>query len=120
MAGLGAPQGPGARALLAWTRLLRSQARHAGLVTNAHLFGLAWTGGMTEGRLLRLIPRLPAGLSEIYFHPAAARDALLDRLMPGYDHEGEMAALISPAVGAAFAEAGILRTSYAEAAAAPR
>jgi chitin disaccharide deacetylase len=120
MAGLGAAQGPGARALLAWTRLLRSQARHAGLVTNAHLFGLAWTGGMTEGRLLRLIPRLPAGLSEIYFHPAAARDALLDRLMPGYDHEGEMAALISPAVGAAFAEAGILRTSYAEAAAAPR
>jgi hopanoid biosynthesis associated protein HpnK len=120
MAGLGVPQGLGVRALLGWTRLLRAQARRAGLVTNDQVFGIAWSGGMTEERLLRLIPRLPAGLSEIYFHPAAGRDALLDRLMPGYDHEGEMAALLSPALRAAVADAGIRPTTYAETSLMPR
>ncbi len=114
MALLGVPQGVGARALLGWTRLLRAQARRAGLVTNDQVFGIAWSGGMTEERLLRLIPRLPVGLSEIYFHPAAGRDAVLDRLMPGYDHEGEMAALLSPALRAAIGQAGIRPTTYAE------
>jgi chitin disaccharide deacetylase len=117
---LGVPQGLGARALLGWTRLLRAQARRAGLLTNDRVFGIAWSGGMTEERLLRLIPRLPAGLSEIYFHPAAGRDALLDRLMPGYDHEGEMAALLSPALRAAVTAAGIRQTTYAEAGLMPR
>lgn len=120
MAGLAVPQGPGARALLAWTRLLRGQARRAGLVTNDQAFGIAWSGGMTEERLLRLIPRLPAGLSEVYFHPAAGRDALLDRLMPDYAHEGELAALLSPALCSALAEAGIQRTTYAETVGMPR
>jgi predicted glycoside hydrolase/deacetylase ChbG (UPF0249 family) len=93
MTALGARQGPGARALLGWTRLLRAQAWRAGLSTPDHVFGLA-------------------GLSEIYFHPAAGRDALLDRLMPGYDHEGEMAALLSPAVRAAVADCGVATTTY--------
>jgi hopanoid biosynthesis associated protein HpnK len=115
MTRLGVPQGAGARALLGWTRMLRAQARRAGLLTNDHVFGLAWSGGMTEDRLLRLIPALPAGLSEIYFHPAAARDPLLDRLMPGYAHEGEMAALLSPALHAAVRDGGIEPTTYATA-----
>ncbi len=34
--------GMGARALYQWSRLLRRQARRAGLVTNDHVFGLAW------------------------------------------------------------------------------
>lgn len=120
MTALGVPQGPGARALLAWTRLLRAQARRAGVVTNDHAFGIAWSGGMTEARVLRLIPHLPAGVSEIYFHPAAARDVLLDRLMPGYDHAGEMAALMSPALRAAVAAAGIQPVTYADAMGAAR
>jgi len=110
--GLGVPQGIGARALLAWTGLLRAQARRAGLLTNDHAFGLAWSGGMTEDRLLQLIPRLPPGLSEIYFHPAAGRDALLDRFMPDYEHEGEMAALLSPALPAALRAERIQPTTY--------
>jgi hopanoid biosynthesis associated protein HpnK len=112
MTGLGARQGLGARALLGWTQLLRRQARRAGLLTNDHVFGLAWSGGMTEDRLLRLIPALPPGLSEIYFHPAAGRDATLDRLMPDYDHQGEMAALCSPALRAALRDHRIEATTY--------
>jgi hypothetical protein len=65
------------------------------------VFGIAWSGAMTEARVLALLARLPAGESEIYFHPAAGRDAALDRLMPGYRHEEELAALLSPAVRAA-------------------
>ena len=116
MAALGVPQGRGARALYGWTRLLRAQARRAGLAVNDHAFGIAWSGHMTEERLLRLIPRLPPGFSEIYFHPASGRDALLDRFMPDYEHEAECAALISPAVSDAFMQSGIARVTWQEAA----
>ncbi|GAB0116374.1 hopanoid biosynthesis-associated protein HpnK [Acidisoma sp. 7E03] len=112
MTALGVPQGLGARALLAWTRQLRLRARRAGLLANDHAFGLAWSGQMTEEKLRRLIPRLPAGLSEIYFHPAAGRDALLDRFMPDYEHEAELAALVSPEVRAALQAAGVGLTTY--------
>jgi hopanoid biosynthesis associated protein HpnK len=112
MTRLGVPQSLGARALLGWTQLLRVQARRAGLLTNDHAFGIAWSGGMTEERMLRLIPLLPPGLSEIYFHPAARRDPLLDRLMPTYAHEDEMAALLSPALRAAAGQAGVEVTTY--------
>jgi hypothetical protein len=113
MAELGAPLTAGARALLGWTRLLRAQARRVGLVANDHVFGLAWSGHMTTARVLRLISRLPPGLSEIYFHPAAGRDPLLDRLMPDYEHEAELAALLSPRLPAALEREGVLRTTYA-------
>jgi hopanoid biosynthesis associated protein HpnK len=112
MTSLGVQQGLGARALLTWTRLLRAQARRAGLRTNDHAFGIAWSGHMTEQRLLGLIPRLPPGLSEIYFHPAAGRDPLLDRLMPDYEHEAELATLLSPALHAAFVAAGVPLTAW--------
>jgi hopanoid biosynthesis associated protein HpnK len=92
----------GARAMQAWSGLLRRQAEHVGLVVNDQVFGLSWSGGMTADRLLRLAEHLPEGVSEIYFHPSAGRDATLDRLMPDYEHEAELAALCNPAVRAAF------------------
>jgi len=90
--------GPLERALLAWTRLLRRQARRAGLAVNDHCFGLRWTGAMTAERLLGLIDALPDGVSEIYLHPAARRDERLAALMPDYAHEQELAALLDPRV----------------------
>lgn len=84
----------GDKALYNWTRLLRRQARAAGVATNDHCFGLAWSGHMTAPRLRTLLANLPDGDSEIYFHPAARRDAALDRLMPSYEHEAEFAALM--------------------------
>ncbi|GAC1342615.1 MAG: hopanoid biosynthesis-associated protein HpnK [Acetobacteraceae bacterium] len=108
MQALGVAQGVGARALHVWTRLLRRQGRRAGLRMNDQVFGLAWSGRMTRDRLLRLATKLPPGLSEIYFHPATKQNALLARLMPGYDHEGELAALLDPEVGAALRKAATL------------
>jgi len=97
MARLGAP---GNRALHAWSRLLRAQLRRAGMSAPDAVFGLAWSAGMTTARVRRLLDVLPDGDIELYFHPAARRDALLDRLMPGYDHEGELRALLDPEVRA--------------------
>ncbi len=93
LAACGTPPTLGAAALRAWTRLLRARVRRAGMVTTDHCFGIAWSGAITAGRLLCLLDHLPAGVSEIYFHPASGRDPVLDRLMPGYDHEGELAVL---------------------------
>ena len=80
--------------LYGWSRLLRHQAKAAGVAANDHCFGLAWSGHMTTARVQRLLSNLPDGDSEIYFHPAARRDAVLDRLMPSYEHEAELAALL--------------------------
>jgi hopanoid biosynthesis associated protein HpnK len=113
MAACGESPTLGARALYAWTQILRFQARAAGVTVADAMFGLAWTGHFTEPRLLRLLDNLPDGNSELYFHPAAGRDALLDTLMPGYEHEAELAALLSPAVRARLA------TAAAETAASP-
>jgi hopanoid biosynthesis associated protein HpnK len=91
---LGASAGIDDRALYAWTRLLRHQARAAGMIVNDHCFGIAWSGHMTRERVRRLLDHLPNGLSEIYFHPATERDPVLVRLMPDYEHEAEFATLL--------------------------
>ena len=93
--------GPAAMALCSWAGVLRRQVRRAGLATTDHVFGLYWSGSMTRERLLRLAPALPPGVSEIYFHPATYADPLMQRLMPGYQHQSELAALIDPAVAQA-------------------
>ena len=98
MAACGEPAGLGARALYRWTKMLRRQAERAGMATNDHLFGIAWSGRMTAERLLRLAAHLPDGSSEIYFHPASRRDAIIDAVMPDYQHEAELAALLDPRV----------------------
>ncbi len=110
--GGGAQGGFGAAALNLWTRPLRAAARRHGFVTNDHVFGLAWTGAMTDARLLALIPHLPEGVSEIYFHPARERTPALARAMPSYRHRDELAALVSRPVRQMLDAAGIERTSF--------
>jgi hopanoid biosynthesis associated protein HpnK len=87
-----------------WVKALRRRLRRAGLGVNDHVFGLAWSGGMVEERVLQLVPHLPDGVSEIYFHPAVERSP----------HREELAALLSPRVRSCIAESGIRLTSYAE------
>jgi hypothetical protein len=94
--------------------MLRDDARRAKLQVNDSLFGIAWSGHMTQERVLRLIPNLPRGLSEIYFHPAAWRDGRIATLMEDYEHEAELATLLDPAVRTALEAAGIERVGYGE------
>ena len=75
--------------------LLRRRYRAAGLLTPDHLFGLRWSGSMTQKRLAGLIRHLPSGLSEIYLHPATGP-------FPGaaanYHYREELDALLAPEV----------------------
>ena len=95
-----------------WIEWLRRRLQRAGLFVNDSLFGLAWTGGMVERRLLRLLPQLPHGVNEIYFHPATVRSASLSATMPGYRHEEELAALLSSSAKSLVAELGIRLGGY--------
>jgi hopanoid biosynthesis associated protein HpnK len=63
----------------------------AGLCVPDAVFGLAWSGAMTATRLSSLIAHLPAGLSEIYMHPATAGG--FEGAAPGYRYAEELAAL---------------------------
>jgi len=111
----GTRTGPGGRALLLWTRLLRAQARRARLATTECCFGLAWSGQMREARVARLVAHLPPGLSEIYFHPAARPDPLLARLMPGYAQEAELATLLGGDLVRALEAHGVVTAGWPDA-----
>lgn len=95
LAACGDPPGAGASALFHWSRVLRGQVRRAGLASADHVFGIHWSGRMTTDRMRLLLDRLPAGSSEIYFHPATESDPALAALMPGYRHAEELEALLS-------------------------
>jgi hopanoid biosynthesis associated protein HpnK len=90
---------------------LRRRLRRAGLAANDQVFGIAWSGGMTEERLLALLPLLPDGVSEIYCHPAT-RDTI-----PGTRPQEELRALTSPRVRRLIEELGLRPVSYADLAA---
>ncbi len=112
MAACGTAASLGAWAMWAGSAVLRRQARRAGLRVNDHVFGLAWSGHVTAPRVMALAQHLPPGLSELYFHPAAGPDPVLRALMPDYEHEAELAALLDPAVQAALQAAGIEPATY--------
>jgi hopanoid biosynthesis associated protein HpnK len=93
---------------------LRRRLRRAGLVSNDQVFGIAWSGAMVEERVLGLLPHLPQGVSEIYFHPATRRTPALAAAMPGYRHTEELGALLSPAVRRRIDELGIGLIGYGD------
>ena len=111
----GTPDTRAAAALRLWTRLLRAQARRARLRTNDSCFGLAWSGHMTPERVVRLAARLPDGLSEIYFHPATAKNAEINRLMPDYEHAAELDALCDPAFAEALSRSFVTLSGWQDA-----
>ena len=104
LAACGTKPGIGARALHVWSGVLRRQARRAGLAIPDQVFGIAWSGAVTAGRLLTLAAQLPAGASEIYLHPARGPAA----------GEAELAALLDPRVRAAFRAAGAMFCAYGD------
>ena len=92
------------------TASLRKRLDRASLARNDQVFGLTWSGAMTEERLLALLPRLPDGVSEIYAHPAVGAVSFA----PGYRHAEELAALLSPRVRALVAALGLRLVRYAD------
>lgn len=85
-----------------WLNLMRWRLERNGIAHNDHVFGISHSGGMDEATVLEIIDTLPAGISEMYLHPAARNQ--LTPSMAEYRHTDELAALLSPAVGARVAE----------------
>lgn len=100
-----------------WLALLRRRIRRAGLATADQVFGLAWSGAVTEARWLALLPHLPPGVSEIYVHPALSAAPAFARSMPAYRHVDEFEALVSARVRQAIDAAGVRLIGYGDLAA---
>ena len=97
-----------------WVRLHRLYLTRAGFLTPDQVFGLAWSGAMTEARLAELIAHLPGGVSEIYAHPATA--SVFAGSTPGYRYPEELAALASPELRRQIEAAGLVTGGFAAAA----
>jgi len=100
-----------AAATAPWAMLSRARFRANGLLVPDQVFGLAWSGAMTSPRLLGLIENLPAGLSEIYLHPATQA---YRGCAPHYRYEEELAALIAPRIIAASRNSAVTRGGFAD------
>lgn len=92
-----------------WARLLQGRLRRAGLLVPDQVFGLAWSGGFDTARLRALLPRIPDGLTELYFHPAD--DDVYPGHAPDYRYRAERDALVNGEVAALAAP--IQRGSFA-------
>lgn len=87
-----------------FARALRARFRRAGIAAPDQVFGLAWSGAMTEPRFRGLLEHLPEGLSEIYMHPATGPYA---GSAPGYAYAEELRALTDPRMPGLIAAADI-------------
>jgi hopanoid biosynthesis associated protein HpnK len=91
---------------------LGTRLRQCRLQSPDRIFGLAWSGAMTESRIAGLLAHLPDGLTEIYTHPATSNT--FAGAVTGYRYEEELKALLAPAIVAA-AKAGRIRlTTYSD------
>jgi hopanoid biosynthesis associated protein HpnK len=88
------PSGPLHVLVAVAAAMCRLRLRAAGLLVPDQVFGLAWSGAVTNLRLHDLIEALPPGLTEIYLHPAL--DGGFEGAAPGYRYAEEFAALIDP------------------------
>jgi hopanoid biosynthesis associated protein HpnK len=79
-----------------WARLLGRRWRAQGMVTNDAVIGLAETGAFTPQRMQAALQSLPAGLTELYTHPATAN--AYGGSASGYLYTEELAALTDPLV----------------------
>jgi hopanoid biosynthesis associated protein HpnK len=89
------PPGVGGGIRRMWAKRLGKRVTAAGIRAPDHVFGLCWSGAMTEDRLSGLLANLPDGVSEIYLHPAIKA---YPGCVPGYLYADELAALTSTQV----------------------
>jgi hopanoid biosynthesis associated protein HpnK len=97
-----------------YAAMLRRRLQRAGLAVNERLLGLAWTGAITEARLLQFIAVMPEGVSELYCHAAVEQTTALRRAMPSYRPVDEFTALMSPTVRRALNDRDIGLVAYGD------
>lgn len=100
--------------LLPWLGRMRRRLRASGMICNDQVFGLACSGRLDKTTMLAILARLPAGVTEIYLHPAVATSGPITKSMRSYRHSDELAALLDPAVANAVAASRAARGGYAD------
>ena len=91
---------------------LEARVRRRGLLAPDRVFGLAWSGAMTESRVAGLLAHLPTGDTEIYFHPSTSNSFL--GATPGYRYIDELSALVSSKIASAATDHGIRLIGYSD------
>ena len=96
-------------------RRFRTTIRQKGVRATDHFAGFALTGNLATPNLLRLLPKLPEGSTELMAHPGY-NDAELNRARTRltWEREVELKALMDPTVAEAAAAAGIEICSFAD------
>ncbi len=92
------------------SRRTRRMLSAHGIRTTDWLFGLHQTGNLSAAYLLGVIRRLPAGVTELYFHPAADAGGA----SPPIAAQREVEILTDSTVRAALERAGARLTNFAE------
>jgi hopanoid biosynthesis associated protein HpnK len=95
-----------------WARLVARKFRRLGTLVPDAVFGLRWSGAMSASRLAAIVRRLPAGLTEIYCHPATTDD--WPGCAPGYRYRDELAALTDASLRDELARRGALLGRFAD------
>lgn len=98
--------------LAPWVALMKARLRAGGIAYNDRVFGIASTGRLDEDVLLDILARLPAGVTEIYLHPATQSQSPITPAMSHYQHTAELAALLSDRVATAVTATGAVRGGY--------
>jgi len=81
---------------------------------NTHVFGFHQTGHMNLDTLVRILPNLEDGLSEVYLHPATEPWDNIDPGAKDYEFEAEYKALIHPRIKRIIKKLSIELTSVKE------
>jgi chitin disaccharide deacetylase len=89
---------------------LRGSVRRAGLAANDHIFGVSCTGRFDADTFIRVLERLPLGMTEIFLHPRAAVGEGGASALAGT----ELAALLDPRVGAAVRSSGAMTGGFTD------
>jgi hopanoid biosynthesis associated protein HpnK len=98
--------------LTPWVALMKARLLAAGILHNDQVFGISGTGHLDEVTLLDILAKLPAGITEIYLHPAIDTNGPITSSMSDYRHGAELAALLSKPVAEAAAATGAARGGY--------
>ncbi len=95
-----------------WAAITLRRVRNAGLITTDRVFGLTWSGAMTEERIAGLLDKLPPGRTEIYTHPATSTG--YEGAARGYRYAEELAALVSWRCREAIQQSGAVVGGYGD------
>ena len=79
---------------------------------NNQVFGVSCSGGLDRQKLLLILARLPAGITEIYLHPATVESYAGSA--PGYRYVDEFRALMDARVIAAVRERDVVLGGFAD------